>query len=311
MATRKAKKSELTQAADHLAAAAHQVGDAVTKKLDEFSDVAAADLGKAKRAVIKKRDEAKRAFGGLLKKAQAQLNKAEAQLKEATASAEKSVRSAEKKLETTKKSAQKKLASLQTATQRKSKAVAKAMEKEAAGVKKAAAKKTKAAGAAKKNATRKAGKAAARAKTSVKKAAMGGVRSVAEILNFMGTANESTVVDAIREYDPDLAQKVLDEMFVFENLLDLDDRSIQMLLREIQSDSLILALKGSSEGLREKIFKNMSQRAAEMLREDLEAKGPVRVSEVEAEQKEILKIVRRLADEGQIVLGGKGDDQFV
>ncbi|HEY5762199.1 MAG TPA: flagellar motor switch protein FliG [Rhodocyclaceae bacterium] len=147
--------------------------------------------------------------------------------------------------------------------------------------------------------------------TSVKKAAMGGVRSVAEILNFMGTANESSVVDAIREYDPDLAQKVLDEMFVFENLLDLDDRSIQMLLREIQSDSLILALKGSSEGLREKIFKNMSQRAAEMLREDLEAKGPVRVSEVEAEQKEILKIVRRLADEGQIVLGGKGDDQFI
>jgi flagellar motor switch protein FliG len=100
-------------------------------------------------------------------------------------------------------------------------------------------------------------------------------------------------------------------MFVFENLLDLDDRSIQLLLREIQSDSLILALKGASEPLREKIFKNMSQRAAEMLKEDLEAKGPVRVSEVEAEQKEILKIVRRLADEGQLVLGGKGDDQFI
>lgn len=100
-------------------------------------------------------------------------------------------------------------------------------------------------------------------------------------------------------------------MFVFENLNDLDDRSVQLLLREIQSDSLILALKGASEGLREKIFKNMSQRAAEMLREDLEAKGPVRLSEVEAEQKEILKIVRRLADEGQIVMGGKGDDQFV
>ncbi|MCG1037995.1 flagellar motor switch protein FliG, partial [Polaribacter sp. DS7-9] len=95
-----------------------------------------------------------------------------------------------------------------------------------------------------------------------------------------------------------------DEMFVFENLLDLEDRSIQLLLREIQSDSLILAMKGASDTLREKIFKNMSSRAAEMLREDLEARGPVRLSEVEAEQKEILKIVRRLADEGQIVLGG-------
>ena len=146
---------------------------------------------------------------------------------------------------------------------------------------------------------------------NIKKAAMGGVRPVAEILNFMGTANETSVVDAIREYDPDLAQKILDEMFVFENLNDLDDRSIQLLLREIQSDSLILAMKGASPELREKIFKNMSQRAAEMLREDLEARGPVRVSEVEGEQKEILKIVRRLADEGQIVLGGAGGEQML
>ena len=147
--------------------------------------------------------------------------------------------------------------------------------------------------------------------SNLKKAAMGGVRPVAEILNFMGTANETSVIDAIREYDPDLAQRILDEMFVFENLLDLDDRSIQLLLREIQSDSLILAMKGASPELREKIFKNMSQRAAEMLREDLEARGPVRVSEVEAEQKEILKIVRRLADEGQIVLGGAGGEQMI
>jgi flagellar motor switch protein FliG len=137
---------------------------------------------------------------------------------------------------------------------------------------------------------------------NIKKAAMGGVRTVAEILNFIGTANETSVVDSIREYDPELAQKILDEMFVFENLLDIDDRGIQLLLREIQSDSLILALKGATEPLREKIFKNMSQRAAEMLREDLESRGPVRLSEVEGEQKEILKIVRRLADEGQIVL---------
>ena len=146
---------------------------------------------------------------------------------------------------------------------------------------------------------------------SVKRTAMGGGRTVAEILNFIGTANETSVVDAIREYDPDLAQKILDEMFVFENLMDIDDRSIQLILREVQSDSLILALKGASPDLREKIFKNMSQRAAEMLREDLESKGPVRLSEVEAEQKEILKVVRRLADEGQIVLGGAGGEQML
>lgn len=147
--------------------------------------------------------------------------------------------------------------------------------------------------------------------TSMKRKAMGGVRTVADILNFIGAANETAVVDAIREYDPDLAQKILDEMFVFENMLEIDDRSIQLILREVQSDSLILALKGASPELREKIFKNMSQRAAEMLREDLESKGPVRLSEVEAEQKEILKIVRRLADEGQIVLGGAGGEQML
>lgn len=150
------------------------------------------------------------------------------------------------------------------------------------------------------------------AASNVKKAAMGGIRHAAEILNFVGQAAETAIVDNVREYDPDLAQKILDEMFVFENLLDVDDRGIQLLLREIQSDSLILALKGSSPELRDKVFKNMSQRAAEMLKEDLESKGPVRLSEVEAEQKEILKIARRLADEGQIQLGGKGgDDQMI
>ena len=148
--------------------------------------------------------------------------------------------------------------------------------------------------------------------STVKKAAMGGVRHAAEILNFVGAAAETAVLDNVREYDPDLAQKILDEMFVFENIMDIDDRGIQTLLREVQSDSLVVALKGAAPELREKIFKNMSQRAAEMLREDLDAKGPVRLSEVEAEQKEILKIVRRLAEEGQLMLGGKGgDDAFV
>lgn len=148
--------------------------------------------------------------------------------------------------------------------------------------------------------------------TTVKKAAMGGVRHAAEILNFVGSNAETAVIDNVREYDPELAQKILDEMFVFENLLDIDDRGIQSILREVQSDSLIIALKGAPPELREKVFKNMSSRAAEMLREDLEARGPVRLSEVEAEQKEILKTVRRLAEEGQVMLGGKGgDDGFV
>jgi len=146
---------------------------------------------------------------------------------------------------------------------------------------------------------------------SLKKSALGGVRTAAEILNFLGTTQETAVIEAVREHDADLAQRILDEMFVFENLLDVDDRGIQALLREVQSESLIVALKGANAELREKIFKNMSQRAADMLRDDLEAKGPVRVSEVEAEQKEILKIVRRMAEEGQLALGGKGDDQFV
>jgi flagellar motor switch protein FliG len=146
---------------------------------------------------------------------------------------------------------------------------------------------------------------------SLKKKPMGGVRAAAEILNFLSGENESSVMANLKNYDPDMAQKIMDEMFVFENIMDIDDRGIQVLLREIQSESLIVALKGVGNDLREKFFKNMSQRAAEMMREDLESKGPVRLSEVEAQQKEILQIVRRLADEGQIMLGGKGEDTFV
>lgn len=143
----------------------------------------------------------------------------------------------------------------------------------------------------------------------IKKSAKGGPKAAAEILNFMGGAVENSVISNIKGFDEELAQKIQDEMFVFEDINKVDDRGIQLLLREVQSESLIVALKGATPELREKIFKNMSQRAAEMLRDDLEAKGPVRVSEVEAEQKEILKIVRRLADEGQIVLSGKGGEE--
>jgi flagellar motor switch protein FliG len=142
-----------------------------------------------------------------------------------------------------------------------------------------------------------------------KKSIRGGIKTAAEILNYMG--NQEAVLESVRGHDAELAQKMMDEMFVFEDLLEVEDRGIQLILREVQSESLIVALKGASEELREKIFKNMSQRAAEMLREDLEAKGPVKLSEVESEQKEILKIVRRLADEGQVVIGGKGEEAYV
>jgi len=143
-----------------------------------------------------------------------------------------------------------------------------------------------------------------------KKSIQGGVRTAAEILNFIGGAQDN-VLDSVRGHDAELAQEIMDEMFVFEDVMEIEDRSIQLILREVQSESLIVALKGASEELRDKILKNMSQRAAEMLREDLESKGPVKLSEVEAEQKEILKIVRRLSDEGQISIGGAGDEAYV
>jgi flagellar motor switch protein FliG len=145
----------------------------------------------------------------------------------------------------------------------------------------------------------------------MKKSNLGGVKTAAEIINMMGTSVEASVLDYIREADSDLAQKIMDNMFTFDDVEKIDDRGIQAVLKEVQSESLIVALKGAGPELREKIFRNMSTRAAETLREDLESRGPVRLSEVEAEQKEILKVVRRLVDEGQIVLAGGGDDQFL
>ncbi len=144
-----------------------------------------------------------------------------------------------------------------------------------------------------------------------KKSSLGGVKAAAEILNMLGNAIETSVLDFVRENDNDLAQKIMDNMFTFDDVEKIDDKGIQALMKEVQSESLVIALKGASPALREKIFKNMSTRAAETLREDLDSRGPVRLSEVEAEQKEMLKIIRRLADEGQIMLTGGGDDEFV
>jgi len=145
----------------------------------------------------------------------------------------------------------------------------------------------------------------------LKKASLGGVKAAAEIINMMGSSVETSALDYIREADNDLAQKIMDNMFTFDDLNKLDDKGFQSVLKEVQSESLVLALKGATAELREKVFKNMSSRAAETLREDLESRGPVRVSEVEAEQKEMLKIVRRLVDEGQIVLASGAADDFL
>ena len=145
----------------------------------------------------------------------------------------------------------------------------------------------------------------------LKKASLGGVKTAAEIINLMGSSVETSALDYIREADNELAQKIMDNMFTFDDLNKLDDKGFQSLLKEVQSESLVIALKGAAPELREKVFRNMSSRAAETLREDLDSRGPVRVSEVESEQKEMLKIVRRLVDEGQIVLASGGADDFL
>ena len=145
---------------------------------------------------------------------------------------------------------------------------------------------------------------------NLKRSKMGGVRTAAEIINLMKTQQEEAVIDAMREYDGELAQKIIDEMFLFENLVEVDDRSIQRLLQEVEGESLLIALKGAEQPLREKFLKNMSQRAADILRDDLANRGPVRMSQVENEQKAILLVVRRLAETGEMIIGG-GEDTYV
>lgn len=143
-------------------------------------------------------------------------------------------------------------------------------------------------------------------------AKMGGLKAAAEIMNYLDTNVEGMLMDSIREHDEEMSQQIQDLMFVFENLVDVDDRGIQAILRDVQQDVLMKAIKGADDALKEKILANMSKRAAEMLADDLEAMGPVRVSEVEAAQKEILSIARRLSDAGEIMLGGGGGgDEFL
>ncbi|MEJ2445468.1 MAG: flagellar motor switch protein FliG [Exilibacterium sp.] len=139
---------------------------------------------------------------------------------------------------------------------------------------------------------------------------MGGYKVAAEIMNNLESTVEAELMDAIKEIDEEMGTQIQDLMFVFDNLKEVEDRGIQALLREVSSEVLIVALKGADEELQDKIFKNMSKRAAELLRDDLDAKGPVRISEVESAQKEILTIARRMADSGEIMLGGGGEQMI-
>ncbi|AJC44675.1 MULTISPECIES: flagellar motor switch protein FliG [Xanthomonas] len=146
---------------------------------------------------------------------------------------------------------------------------------------------------------------------NLKSSNVGGVKVAANILNFLDSGSDQGVLSAISKIDADLGSRIQDLMFVFDNLVELDDRGLQTMLREVSGDRLGLALRGADIKVRDKITKNMSQRAAEILLEDMEARGPVRLSDVEAAQKEILAIVRRLADEGVISLGGSGAEAMV
>ena len=142
---------------------------------------------------------------------------------------------------------------------------------------------------------------------------VGGIKIAADILNFMDGASETAITEAITEHDEELAQEIQGKILpgYRDHLLAIDDRGIQAILRDVQSEQLIVALKGSDDAIKEKIFGNMSSRAADMMREDLEAKGPVRLKDVEDAQKEVLSVAQRLAESGDISLGGKGDDEYV
>lgn len=146
-------------------------------------------------------------------------------------------------------------------------------------------------------------------KDSNKGKSLGGTRAAAEIMNYMSGENETGIIESLKEYDEVMAQKILDSMFIFEDIATLKDSVIQLILRDIPSEQLVIALKGATEQMRTKIYNNMSTRAADMLKEDLENRGPVRLSEVEATQKQILQVVRKMADDGVIELGYIEDDE--
>lgn len=139
---------------------------------------------------------------------------------------------------------------------------------------------------------------------------IGGIKCAAEILNNVDKDIEAGLLDGLKAQNEDLANEIQDLMFVFENILNINDRDMQTLLRELNTESLVLALKGASAEIADKIYRNMSKRAATLLQDDLEAKGPVKLAEVEQAQKEILVVAKKLADAGEISLGGKGEEML-
>jgi flagellar motor switch protein FliG len=146
---------------------------------------------------------------------------------------------------------------------------------------------------------------------SAQASAIGGIDTAANILNYIDGSISEIMMEEVSETDSELSQKIQDKMFVFSDLIEVDDRGIQALLREVSTDQLLLALRGVDDALKEKIFGNMSKRAAEMLRDDLEAAPPTKLSEVEQAQKDILSIARKLADAGEISLGSGGGDDLI
>ena len=144
-----------------------------------------------------------------------------------------------------------------------------------------------------------------------KSASIGGIKSVADVINYFDGAMEDEVLNKIKDWDHELSEKIRDKMFVFENLIDMDDRSVQTLLRDVPPELLKLALKGTTEPTKEKIYANMSKRAADLLREDIELQGPVKVVDVERAQRDILGIAKSMAEDGKIALGAKGGDEMI
>jgi flagellar motor switch protein FliG len=145
-------------------------------------------------------------------------------------------------------------------------------------------------------------------KGTTRTSALGGAKAAANIINNLEPSQEGVIMEQIVQTDEALGARIQDLIFVFDNLMEIDDRSMQELLRTVASDKLLLAMKGCDDAMKEKIYKNMSQRAAEMLKDDIESKGPVKISEVEGAQKEILQIARKLAEAGTIALASKGDE---
>jgi flagellar motor switch protein FliG len=140
---------------------------------------------------------------------------------------------------------------------------------------------------------------------------VGGTGLVAEILNTVKRNVEGEILSALESENADIAEEIRSKMFVFEDLAEIDDRGMQEVLREIGKEDLMLALKAADEPIKEKFLKNMSSRAAESLKEDMEVRGPVKLSDVEMAQQNILKLVQKMASEGRVVLGGKGEEQMV